>query len=185
MSASLSVSSNTIRLSLTQKTYETLNDESISYLTSLTYYILIITPLPILTLSNLYNHINYLISVLLINLEYKFPLIFSPFGSRYLKIQYNWLKWYINQIISTGDTTKIFVKNLFNLQQSILHEFNTINIWKQLNRSTISKRLFIKDISLIKEVTKVKNLVFSYKLISEEEEEEETKEKKEQKKRKK
>lgn len=216
--------------------YHIESTKRINRLKSITFDIDLITTQPVLNINTLYTHLNYLISVLLINLEYKFPIVFSVYGVQFFASQINWLKWYINQIFKNEDLhpsklkenptrnqnseiednsnkksnynreiedrfkkqisamikdsdvkissdnklnsivdksdnslgfdlNQIFIENLFNIEKIILHEYNTINVFKEIDRSDIKRKLFLTDLNKVKEPSKIKSLLFNYKFF--------------------
>lgn len=85
-------SNSSLKLILQQDIHRDIESARVNRLQRVEYNIDMLTNSPVITMETLTKHLNYLMSVLLINLEYKFPLIFSIYGCQYFSIQLNWLK---------------------------------------------------------------------------------------------
>lgn len=83
---------------------------------------------------------------LVLNLEYRYPFVFSFYGRELLYTNYNWLIKDIHELqrgsitsrpstVFEQDTNVIFVLILSSMQRRILSEFNTLNIMKECDAS--------------------------------------------------
>lgn len=83
---------------------------------------------------------------LLVNLEFRYPFVFSFYGRHLLYTNYNWLIKDIHELqrgsvtspsasVLEQDANVIFVLTLSSMQKRILHEFNTLNIMKECDLS--------------------------------------------------
>lgn len=60
----------------------------------------------LLPIDNLLDGLQYLLVATILNLELTFPLVFSPFGRSFFRINYNWLVRGIKEIMEFNPLTK-------------------------------------------------------------------------------
>lgn len=135
--------------------------------------------------------LNYLLVSVFINLEYEFPFVFSYYGRKLFKTNYNWIARSIDEVtdfkISHSSKTslssfnkhkeilskdELALKIILDLQQKALCEFNTINIWKECDLSKMKidtcKRLKKKKEELGNSSTEnssIKSMVFNFRFL--------------------
>lgn len=100
---------------------------------------------PNLHLADLVDALNYLFGSLIVNLEFKFPFVFSFYGRKLFKTNYNWLVRNLdetlcssppNNPVLTHDKNRAFLQLMKNIQLKILAEYNTLNIMKECDMSS-------------------------------------------------
>lgn len=103
------------------------------------------THLPTLLLPNLVEALNYLVGSLILNLEFKFPLVFSFYGRCLFKTNYNWLIRNIDELLAASppnevqvsrDKNSVFLRTLKNIQLKILSEYNTLSLMRECDNSS-------------------------------------------------
>ncbi|OBA19617.1 hypothetical protein METBIDRAFT_19740, partial [Metschnikowia bicuspidata var. bicuspidata NRRL YB-4993] len=86
---------------------------------------------------DLFDTLQYLLTSLMMNLEFKFPLVFSYYGKQLVKINYKNLKRNATLLATpldnayAPDHNAILGAVLRKLQGVILYEFNTLNVMKE------------------------------------------------------
>lgn len=140
------------------------------------------TPESKLSLPKLLESLHYLLASLILNLEYKFPLVFSVHGRKLLQNNYPWMITNINEVLSLQleNETSVYEKNrnlvlmklISDLQKKTLNEFNTINIMKECDASSSRRKSceFFKaksasDTNYVSR-TSIKNIVYSFGIIN-------------------
>lgn len=111
--------------------------ESVKYVKAVRVVFELWTPAANISFAELAGHLQYSVTSLLLNLEYKFPFIFSHYGKHLFHINYkNLLK--VTLLLAKPfdksyipDHNKIVHLVLFKLQAAIMSEFNTLNIMKE------------------------------------------------------
>lgn len=92
------------------------------------------TPNPRIHCDTLFDYFQYTFTSLMVNLEYKFPFVFSVYGKRLVKVNYRSLVGSTTELAtpldnsSTPDQNVILRHVLDKLQSFILYEYNTLNI---------------------------------------------------------
>ncbi|KAK6458103.1 uncharacterized protein RJT20DRAFT_133543 [Scheffersomyces xylosifermentans] len=100
-----------------------------------------------ISILNIVQDFNYLLSSWLVNMEYKFPLIFSFYGRQCFKINYKWLLKCTDEILDPQMTRilqlqrsinklEVLTENLIKMQRRILAEYNIINNVLEMARSS-------------------------------------------------
>jgi len=99
---------------------------------------------PKLRLIDIVEALNYLFSSLIINLEFKFPFVFSFYGRKLFKTNYNWLIRNLDEVLCTSlpnhpsithDKSVAFLQSMKNIQLKALAEYNTLNVMKECDTS--------------------------------------------------
>jgi hypothetical protein len=104
-------------------------------------------------------------SAWLVNLEYKFPCVFSVIGSQYFINQVNWLKWYLSVLFPESDTAnELFATNLLGLQKIIAYEYNIFNVWKEIDNNKFNPK-FKTTTKEFKDALSIKSLIFNLEIF--------------------
>lgn len=96
-----------------------------------------------LTLKDFVECFQYLLISLFLNLEFRYPFVFSFYGRRLFQNNYPWLIKQIDLLFTEAETNtvlqknknKILRENLRRIQEKILSEYNTLNIMKECDLS--------------------------------------------------
>lgn len=100
--------------------------------------------LSILKLADYVDALNYLFGSLFINLEFKLPFVFSFYGRKLFKTNYNWIVRNLGELSKTfpsypsptKDTNVMFAQSLQTLQLKIRAEYNTLSVMKDCDASS-------------------------------------------------
>lgn len=99
---------------------------------------------PKLQLADIVDAMNYLLGSLFINLEFKFPFVFSFYGRKLFKTNYNWLFRNLDEILCSSpenlpsvihNKNEAFLQSLKSIQLKALAEYNTLSIMKECDMS--------------------------------------------------
>ena len=97
-----------------------------------------------LQLVDIVEALNYLLGSLFINLEFKFPFVFSFYGRKLFKTNYNWLIRNLDEVLcpspvnlppSVHNKNEAFLQSMKSIQLKALAEYNTLNIMKECEMS--------------------------------------------------
>lgn len=97
------------------------------------------TPNPRIHCDTLFDYFQYTFTSLMVNLEYKYPFVFSVYGKRLVKVNYHNLVASSTELAtpldrsSSPDQNDIVRHVLNKLQSFILYEYNTLNIMLECN----------------------------------------------------
>lgn len=92
--------------------------------------------------------LEYLLVSLLLNLEFKYPLVFSFHGRQLFQLHYPLIVKTIEELGNPAiegphferNKNQVLYDNIMKLQRKILYEYNTLNILKECNNSKKRKR---------------------------------------------
>lgn len=88
----------------------------------------------LITLCEYIENLDYLLVSLLLNFEALFPLVFSFYGRKFFKANYNWMLRNVETLFSDlkkePDRMKAFAVLLQSFMQKIKSDYNTISIWR-------------------------------------------------------
>lgn len=99
---------------------------------------------PKLQLADIIEALNYLLGSLFINLEFKFPFVFSFYGRKLFKTNYNWLVRNLDEMLCSSpanlpsvihNKNEAFLQSMKSIQLKALAEYNTLNIMKECDMS--------------------------------------------------
>lgn len=99
---------------------------------------------PKLQLADIVEALNYLLGSLFINLEFKFPFVFSFYGRKLFKTNYNWLVRNLDEMLCQSPVSfpsvihnknEAFLQSMKSMQLKALAEYNTLNIMKECDMS--------------------------------------------------
>ena len=97
-----------------------------------------------LRLVDIVEALNYLFSSLIINLEFRFPFVFSFYGRKLFKTNYNWLVKNLDEVLCPSspnhpsiphDKSAAFLQSMKNVQLKALAEYNTLSVMKECDTS--------------------------------------------------
>lgn len=103
---------------------------------------------------DIFDTLQYLLTSLMMNLEFKFPFIFSYYGKQLVNINYKSLIRNSTLLATPLDNTSVPDHNeilaavLLKLQLAILYEFNTLNIMKECESRPWQAKLCHKSTSV-------------------------------------
>ncbi|KAM9920526.1 hypothetical protein OXX80_012421 [Metschnikowia pulcherrima] len=86
---------------------------------------------------DIFDNFQYLLTSLMLNLEFKYPLVFSYYGKQFVKVNYKSLIKNTTLFATPLDNKSIPDHNIIlsavlrRLQRAILFEFNTLNVMKE------------------------------------------------------
>lgn len=122
------------------------------------------TVLPHIDLDDIIHTFNYSFSSLILNLEFKFPFVFSFYGRHLFKLNYKWIKHNISETQSNQEEiNKALYNNILGLETLMLQEYNTINIMKERTFHPSTVRKF--KLNPVYGKTSIKNYVHTLCLI--------------------
>ncbi|SGZ52637.1 CIC11C00000001335 [Sungouiella intermedia] len=105
------------------------------------------TPNPRIHCDTLMDYFQYTFTSLIVNLEYKFPLVFSVYGKRLVKVNYSNLVRSTLELAtpldgsSTPDHNMVLSQVLRKLQSFILYEYNTLNIMMECDTNKYRSKM--------------------------------------------
>lgn len=105
------------------------------------------TPNPRIHIETLTEYLQYSITSLLLNLEYKYPFVFSFYGKRFVEVNYHTLVRSTTDLLTPFQGGDIPDKNailshcLAKLQWHVLFEFNTLNVMLECDRNSYRQKM--------------------------------------------
>lgn len=96
----------------------------------------------VIPLDDIIHTFNYSFSSLILNLEFKFPFVFSFYGRQLFKLSYKWIKHNISETQNNQqEINNALYNHILGLESLMLQEYNTINIMKErtFHPSTVRK----------------------------------------------
>ncbi|ODV78117.1 uncharacterized protein CANTADRAFT_23221 [Suhomyces tanzawaensis NRRL Y-17324] len=122
-----------------------------------------------LHLDGLLQAFEYLLRSWAVNMEYKFPLIFSYYGRQFFRLNYNCICKTIDELFDPQVDTKnpkanadkytTLIHCLLKLQRNVMTEFNILNVLKELDQSS-SRRCAVKNAVDYSSVISIKTFVY-------------------------
>lgn len=114
----------------------------VSYLSRLHLTFECWTPNLRIYLETLKEYLQYALTSLMINLEYKYPFVFSFYGKRFVEVNYQSLVRSTTDLMTplhgdeTPDKNVVLRHCLEKLQSFILYEYNTLNIMMECDTNS-------------------------------------------------
>lgn len=105
------------------------------------------TPNARIHFATLTEYFQYTFTSLMLNLEYKYPFVFSFYGKRFFKINYSSLIRSTREFavpldsVITPDHNDIVQRCLRKLQSFILYEYNTLNIMIECDTNSYRRKM--------------------------------------------
>lgn len=144
---------------INETSIELCNDKKINVLKNMNLKFEYLTNFNEIKFIEIIEDFNYLFCSWLINIEYIFPFIFSFYGRQFFKINYPWTIKCVKEIFDEPvaldlnenrniKKQKVLLNCLLKIQNIVLEEYNTLNIFKEIDQSTQKRKncIFLKDI---------------------------------------